>query len=418
MLDQFLTLPCGLTIKNRIVKSAMTERMAAADGSPTPRLIHLFERFSKGGVGMMLTGNVAVDGQQLEGFGNVTFETFGHPEPYRRWAAAGRREGVPIIVQLNHPGRQAMRNVAEQPVAPSAIGLPNKKYFAVPRALTEVEIHEIIENFVSAAKKVSAAGFAGVEIHAAHGYLISQFLSPNVNVRTDQWGGPLVNRSRLLIQIIRQIRASVPPSFAVGVKLNAGDFVKGGMGPEESALIMQDLDTLRVDFIEISGGTFERPASFGAGLPKSTREREGYFLDLAAMARRVTTVPLILTGGLRSSAAMNGALSSGVCDMIGLARPLAVEPDFPRRLLSDPAACAISPELKLPKGPISTLAELLWYREQLDRISVGKSPNLHGSALFALFRTLARDKWLGWRRHRFIRRLAKSSKASLRESAA
>lgn len=403
MLERQLSLPCGLTLKNRIVKSAMTERLARPSGAPSPQLLELFRRFAQGGAGMLLTGNVVVDGHHLEAFGNVTFDRAeSDVELWRSWAAIGRDFDAPIIVQLNHPGRQAMRSVTRMPVAPSAVGLPNKKYFATPHPLEEFEILHIIDQFVRASVMVEKAGFAGVEIHAAHGYLLSQFLSPNVNRRDDQWGGSLENRSRLLTSIVKRVREAVSPKFAVGVKLNAGDFVVGGLDPEDARHVIATLDGLGVDFIEISGGTFERPASFGAGLPASTLKREGYFLELARQARMTTALPLIVTGGFRSGAAMTDAISSGACDLIGLARPLAIEPAFPARLLADPSSVATKPAVKLPAGPIAALAELSWHREQLERIGSGRTPRTGGSGMASVLRMTLRDKWKRWQRRRFV----------------
>jgi 2,4-dienoyl-CoA reductase-like NADH-dependent reductase (Old Yellow Enzyme family) len=401
MLDRPIQLPCGLSLSNRLVKASMTERMATPDGRPTERHAALFRRFAEGGSGLLLTGNVVVDGHHLEAFGNVTFETAQDLEPYRQWARAG---GVaPIVMQLNHPGRQAMRAVAREPVAPSAVGLPNKKYFATPRAMEEGEVLATIEQFASAARTAERAGFAGVEVHAAHGYLISQFLAPNVNRRTDQWGGSLANRSRLLLRVVERIRETVSSDFAVGVKLNAGDFVKGGLEVEDAIAVMGELGRRSIDFIEVSGGTFERPASFGHGLSESTRAREGYFIEMAQRARDVTSVPLIVTGGWRSAVGMTEAIRSGACDLVGLARPLAAEPALPLRLMADPQARAQVPVLKHPKGPIASLAELLWYREQLVRIATGKKPRTGGSTSSALLRGLLHTKWQAWKRSRYLR---------------
>lgn len=406
LIQQPLQLPCGLLLRNRLVKASMTERMAAPDGRPSRRLIDLFRRFADGGVGLLMTGNVAVDARQLEALGNVTFETAHDLDAYRRWAHAGG--AVPIFMQLNHPGRQAMREVSHEPVAPSAVGLPNKKYFATPRAMTEDDILATIENFIAAARTAERARFAGVEIHAAHGYLLSQFLAPNVNQRTDQWGGSIHNRARLLLRVVEGVRENVSESFAVGVKLNAGDFVKGGLEASEVAVVMAELSRRDVDFIEVSGGTFEQPASFGRGVPTSTCRREGYFLDMVQRARDVAPVPLIVTGGWRSARAMSEAIGSGACDLIGLARPLVLDPTLPSRLLRDPDARASSPALKLPRGPIAPLAELLWYRDQLERLAAGKAPRSGGSTMVSLMRGALRNKWQAWRRARHLRLVATS----------
>jgi 2,4-dienoyl-CoA reductase-like NADH-dependent reductase (Old Yellow Enzyme family) len=393
MLDTPFVLPCGLSLSNRIVKASMTERLAAPDGRPNAELARLYERFAAGGASMLLTGNVVVDAAHLEGFGNAVLDSDEQLTSFADWAAAGKAHDVPILVQLNHPGRQAPRTLLQRPVAPSPVSVRRYGYFARPRALAPQEIEAIIEKFAHSAVLAERAGFAGVEVHAAHGYLLSQFLSPNVNRRTDAWGGSLENRARILLRIIDRIRERVSPGFAVGVKLNAGDFVKGGFAPHEAEQVMRWLDKRAIDFIEISGGTFERPASFGRGLRESTKAREGYFLELAAEARKATSIPLIVTGGFRSESAMQEALARGACDFIGMARPLAVEPDLPKRLLSGVAARAAEVKLTSPCGPVGDLAELYWYRDQLARVSAGSASRGRGFTLFALARQLLHDFW-------------------------
>ena len=391
MLASALVLPCGLRVSNRIVKASMTERLAGFGGMPTAELVRLYQRFAGGGAGLLLTGNVMVDAAHLEAIGNAVLDGDRDLTSFTAWATASAALGVPTIVQLNHPGRQAPRTLLQQTVAPSAVGLRKYGFFARPRALTEGEIERLIERFAESALLAERAGFAGVEIHAAHGYLLSQFLSPNVNRRTDAWGGSLENRARCLLHVVDRVRERVSSRFAVGVKLNAGDFVKGGLQPEEARQIMRWLDQRSLDFIELSGGTFERPASSGDGVRESTKAREGYFLELAQAARRSTSIPLIVTGGFRSKQAMQDALWSGACDLVGMARPLVVEPDLPMRMLAGTAARAVDVKLSLPRGPIGTLAELYWYREQLGQLALGANAKHRGYGLFSLLTQMVRD---------------------------
>lgn len=404
MLDRPFRFPSGLEVPNRLAKASMTERLADPGGEPGDELLALYRRFALGGAGALLTGNVVVDGSQLEAFGNAVLEDAAAVPAFARWATEGKAAGAAMLMQLNHPGRQSMRLVSKQPVAPSAIGLPYKPYFAAPRALDEAEIGQIVARFVRSAELAEQAGFDGVEVHAAHGYLLSEFLSPNVNRRSDRYGGSLRNRARIVLEIVEGIRERVASSFAVGVKLNAGDFVKGGLGQDDAVATVRLLAPLAVDFIEISGGTFERPASFGEGLAASTLAREGYFLEFARRARDATAIPLIVTGGFRSRAAMEAAVATGACDLVGLARPLAVEPDLPRRLLSGAAAAAAPVALALPRGPSRSMMELLWYRAQLERLGQGREPDLRLSPRCALVRSMARDLAVARRYRR--RRLA------------
>lgn len=400
MLERPFTFPCGLTLRNRIAKASMTERLAEPDGTPSARLLRLYEAFAKGGAGLLLSGNVAIDPDHLEGYGNMTSEHL----PGHAFAALARHAqvgGAHMLLQLNHPGRQAMRDVDRAPVAPSAVPLQAKRFFAMPREITDGEITSLIARFAEAAEGAERAGFAGVEIHAAHGYLLSQFLSPNTNLRTDRWGGDIEGRARLLHQVVCAVRTRVGKSFAVGIKLNAGDFVSGGLALEEVATVARMVSKEQIDFIELSGGTFERPASFGYGLSPSTSRREGYFIDMARVVRESTTVPLIVTGGFRTRDGMEAALESGACDFVGLARPLALAPDLPARLLDGSVESGNVANLRLPRGPAASLAELSWYREQLLAISKGKAPRTGGNGGVALIRTLLRDRWLKFKHERY-----------------
>jgi 2,4-dienoyl-CoA reductase-like NADH-dependent reductase (Old Yellow Enzyme family) len=401
MLETPFRFPCGLTVSNRIVKAAMTERLADVAGRPGGAHVRLFHRLGQGGAGTLLTGNVVVDGAHLEGFGNAILEDDSALPDFVRWAVAGRAAGSAILMQLNHPGRQAMRLVTEHPLAPSAVALASR-FFAPPRALSEPEILDIIARFCTSARLAERAGFSGVELHAAHGYLLSQFLSPKVNQRTDKWGGSVENRARILLEIVDAIRAAVSSSFALGIKINAGDFIKGGLEPAEARTTLRLLDGRGIDFVEVSGGTFERNVSFGDGLSASTRQREGYFVELAQDARGATRIPLIVTGGLRSRDGMERALREGACDLIGLARPLAIEPDLPRHLLDGSAARAREIHLDVPPGPRGQLAELMWYRAQLERIAAGGEPDLRASPNRALLRIMLRDRVAAWRRRRYV----------------
>ncbi|MCC8960770.1 NADH:flavin oxidoreductase/NADH oxidase family protein [Bradyrhizobium sp. Pear76] len=404
MIETSFTLPCGLILPNRIVKAAMTEKFSDVDGHATPRHACLFERLAEGGAGMLITGNVVIDPRYLEAPGNVFIEDDSGLDALKRWAAAGKSRGVRMIMQLNHAGRQTPASVSPVSIAPSAVPLNLGTFFSVPRAMSDVEIEEVIGRFAFAASLAEKAGFDGVEIHAAHGYLISQFLSPRINKRNDMWGGSIANRARLLVRVVEAVRGSVSDGFAVGIKLNVGDFIKGGLEPEDSIAVARMLDPLGVDFIELSGGTHERAVSFGFGdAPKGPRS-EAYFVSYARDIRSVTRVPLILTGGMRSAQVMRDVLQARHCDLIGMARPLVIEPDLPRLLLRGALREARSFSLKLPASPRANLLELLWSREQLIRIADGKAPKLNASPKLSLYRMLWDELGFRRRRARFVAR--------------
>jgi 2,4-dienoyl-CoA reductase-like NADH-dependent reductase (Old Yellow Enzyme family) len=325
----------------------MTEGLATADGRPTPELETLYTRWSLGGAGLHLTGNVQIDRDHLERPGNVIIDR--EPDDAMKaalasWAAAGTQGGNHLWMQISHAGRQTMASVNAHPKAPSAVklGMPGGQ-FGEPIALTETEILDLINRFAVAASAAQEAGFTGVQIHAAHGYLLSQFLNPRANQRTDDWGGSLENRARFLMDVIKAVRAKVGAAFPISVKLNAADFLRGGFDFEDSLMVARWLQAAGLDLLEISGGSYEQPAMMDmAGMeareePKvasSTAEREAYFVDFAKAMKAEIAMPIMVTGGFRSRRAMEYALSTSAADLIGLGRPLCVDTSGPSRLLA------------------------------------------------------------------------------------
>lgn len=347
MLDQPLTLPCGAVLPNRLAKAAMTEGLADPLGQPTAELEQLYRVWGAGGCGLLLSGNVQVDGDHLERPGNVVLDrpaSGAMIDALRRWTGAAKANGSQFWAQISHAGRQTMKAVNPHPKAPSAVklGLPGGQ-FGEPVALTDAEITDLITRFASAAHSCREGGFDGAQIHAAHGYLISQFLSPRSNQRNDQWGGSLENRARFLREVVRATRAAVGLKFAISVKLNSADFQKGGFAFEDSQTVAGWLADDGVDLVEISGGTYEQPRLLGIeglepveqpGVKASTLAREAYFVDFALAMKDAVKVPLMVTGGFRSRTAMEEALVRGAADVIGLGRPLCVEPDGAARILA------------------------------------------------------------------------------------
>ncbi|MFN5758255.1 MAG: NADH:flavin oxidoreductase/NADH oxidase family protein [Sphingomonadaceae bacterium] len=335
-----LRLPCGAELKNRLAKGAMTEGLATPDGVPTEALARLYQCWAEGGAGMLLTGNVIIDRDHLERPGNVVIDKKPSAEmmaALKAWAKAGTVNGTHLWMQISHGGRQTQTLVNPTPKAPSAVklGLPGGQ-FGTPVPLTEDEIKDLIQRFAIAAKAAKDAGFTGVQIHAAHGYLISQFLSPRSNQREDEWGGSLENRARFLMESVRAVRKAVGKAFPVSVKLNSADFQRGGFAFEESLQVARWLEAEGLDLLEISGGSYEQPRMMDLDgmeevedqkVPASTAAREAYFVDFAkAMKAELKTLPLMVTGGFRTRAAMDHALATGGADLIGLGRPLCGAP--------------------------------------------------------------------------------------------
>lgn len=370
-INKSLQLPCGAELKNRLAKAAMTERFSNSDLKPNEKHYTLYENWSKEGSGLLITGNVLLEPSHLESAGNVVIDEEALPE-LKRWAKAATTNGNHCWTQISHSGRQTSIFNNLRPVSASDVKLKKLGFFAKPRPLKEDEIFSLIERFANAARISKKAGFTGVQIHAAHGYLISQFLSPTTNKRNDAWGGSLENRSRFLFEIIKSTRKQVGPDFPIGVKLNSSDFQKGGFTEEDSLWVVKQLEALGVDLLEISGGTYENVEFFMAEhVRPSTKKREAYFLDFAEKVRKASQIPLMVTGGIRTLDFCNNALNEGLFDVVGMARPYLLYDQFASRFLSgklEPESFAIRTGVKA----FEDMAEAGYYNLQLDRLGRGE----------------------------------------------
>ncbi len=383
-LGQSFMLPCGATVRNRIVKAAMTEQMADTSHRPTPALIRLYERWGRGGAGALLTGNIMVDERALEGPRNVVVESENDRNTglLREWASRSKSEGCALWAQISHPGRQTPRGTSSLVIAPSAVALEGYgPMFSPPRAATEEEILDVIRRFARTAAVLQEAGFDGVEVHAAHGYLLSSFLSPRVNKRLDDWGGTPEKRMRLLLEVVRAIRAACGKSFPVSVKLNSADFQRGGFTEEDSGAVVKALEAEGIDLLEISGGNYENPLMVGSGemnaiARESTKLREAYFLAYAHKIRNTTKIPLMLTGGLRTVSTMNEILAEGDVDFIGLARPFALDPDIARKFIVGEIERAPVARVNIGIRRFDDMLQNLWHQAQLQRMGDGKDPDI------------------------------------------
>ena len=401
------TLRRGGAVPNRIVKSAMAEGLGDRSNHATAEHARLYARWAQGGAGLIITGNVMVSKSALAEPGNVVFDGSHPMAPLVAWAASATSAGGHAWVQINHPGRQVPRTMGVETVAPSAVPLEFGSAFRTPRALSDAEIQTIIGQFANAAGIAQDAGFTGVQIHAAHGYLVSQFLSPHTNRRTDAWGGDAARRRLFLLEIVRAIRARVGDSFPIGVKLNSADFQRGGFTEAESMQVVKALEEEGIDLLEISGGTYERPVMFSASSDR-TSSREAFFLDYAEKVRKRTSLPILVTGGFRSGAAMTAAVRSGAIDFAGMARPLAVEPDLPGRLVLDPMTKAKTIRVRTGIAALDGMLVGIWYGEQLRRMGRGMKPNPRMSRLVPLWRYITGH----WRNRPVKRGIQKLQSAS------
>ncbi len=393
ILAQNFKLPNGTIIKNRLFKSAMSEGQGYKNGAPKESLINLYKVWAEGGLGISVTGNVMIDKRYLGEPGNVFIENEDNLAQLKAWAKAATLNNAACWVQLNHPGKQSPRGLNKENVAPSAIPFRTdmRAVFATPRALTIEEIKDIIQRFGTAAAIVKKAGFSGVQIHGAHGYLISQFLSPHHNVRNDEYGGNAENRRRFVVEVYQAMRANVGNDFPIGIKLNSADFQKGGFTEEESMETIKTLSDLGIDLIEISGGTYESPEMMVVNkMKESTKSREAYFMDFATKVRKQIKTPLVVTGGFRSLNGMANAISSKDVDFVGIARSLAIEPDLPNRLLEgqEPQYVIKPRTTGIKMIDSSGILEIKWYADQMKRIGNGENPVPNENPYQTLFRLI------------------------------
>lgn len=413
LLTDELQLPCGGVLPNRLVKAAMTEGLADSENNVSDDLLRLYGIWASNNLGMMLTGNVQVDRTHLERPGNMVIDDATDLAALARLASAGTEHGNHFWVQLNHSGRQTPASINPAPHAPSSISLPLAEAgCGEARAMSEEEIELVIGRFANAARVCRDVGFTGVQIHAAHGYLISQFLSPLANQRTDRWGGSLENRARLLLETIRAVRAAVGADFPVSVKLNSADFQRGGFDEDESLMVASWLDAESIDLLEISGGNYEQMQMVGLGdghtrqVAASTKAREAYFLEYAHRVKPLFRAPLMITGGMRTVSSMNAAIAAGDCDLIGIGRPLCAHPLSAGEVLRGQAAAlpAVEAGLCLAEGAlgpevdpatfkrVESFALLGWYCMQVMRIGRGDGVDLELGVLDALLAYKANEE--------------------------
>lgn len=374
-----LPLPCGVVLKNRLVKSAMSDSLGDGRGNPTEVQIRLYERWAEGGVAASIIGEVQGDPMFAEKPGNLVLREGSDLARFEALAHAGRANAALLWPQLGHAGAMAYPPIST-PKGPSALDIEG----LTCTALTLSEVQALPDHFARTALRAKTCGFGGVQIHAAHGFLLSQFLSPLFNKRGDSYGGTIENRMRLLLEVIAGVRAAVGPDFPVAVKLNATDQLEGGLHAQDALQVVAALDRTSIDLIDISGGTYfpgARSASDGTA-------KGAYFLDFAANARLRTTKPLMLTGGIKTAAEVAGILSEGTVDVVGLARALVLVPDLPDRWRSGLMDAPAFPRFTdPPEGAITA-----WYTMRLTDIGEDRDGTTDRSLDAAVQAYEARDR--------------------------
>lgn len=360
-----LELPCGLVLPNRLVKASVSEGLGTTEGGVSDRLLTLYDWWAESGAGTLITGNVMVDGRYREHRQNVIVDAAISREQRKQlgdWASHAKVSGARVILQLSHPGALGRVEGARRAVAPSAMQHAARRLSVFPRtsprALTEDEIKSIISAFVRAAEVAEGVGFDGVEIQGGQGFLISQFLSPLNNRRTDQWGGSLENRCRLLIEIVQNIRKTVSPTFALGVALSVSEFEPGGFGFEDCLEVVDWLNQEKVDFLEFNGSDHiertHRPDSEHIAANRLNFEGGGYVIEYARAVKDRALMPIMLTGGLRHKAGMETALDHQRADLLGLGRPFCEQPHLGHQLLRARPDFSFGPDIQAPRGVSNT----------------------------------------------------------------
>ena len=390
-----LTLPNGTSIPNRIAKAAMEENMCDEQHAPSDALLRLYQAWAEGGAGLILTGNVMVDRRAMTGPGGVVLEDDSHLHRFRQWAQIARSGGAQVWMQISHPGRQMMAALGQETWSASAVPLDmgnlSNKFF-VPKAMSVADIEEIQRRFVRTAQLAEQAGFNGVQIHGAHGYLLSQFLSPISNRRQDAWGGVIENRARLLLDIVKGVRAVVSAQFAVAVKLNSADFQRGGFSPEDAQQVVRMLNELSVDVVELSGGSYEAPAMQGQARDGRTLAREAYFLEFAQSMVAVARMPLMVTGGIRRKTIADQVVESGV-SLVGMATALAINPTLVHAWRSGQELTPELTPITWHNKMMASLATMARVKYQLTCLSQGRTTNPGISPLWALVSQQVKAVW-------------------------
>ena len=366
-------LPCGVVLKNRIAKSAMSDSLGDGRGNPTEAQLRLYERWAEGGLAVSIIGEVQGNPRAAEKPGNLVLRPDSDLSAFEDLARRGSSNGAQLWLQLGHAGAMAHPPISD-PKGPSAIDIPG----LTCAALSRDEILALPSEFARTASLAQKLGFGGVQVHAAHGFLLSQFLSPLFNKRDDEFGGSIEARMRLLLAVVDEVRSAVGPGFPVAVKLNASDQLEGGFDQQDSYKVIAALDRTSIDLIDISGGTYfpgAKSASDSAG-------RGPYFVDFAERARQLTTKPLMVTGGFKTMQQAVDAIANRGIDVVGLARALALEPDLPNKWTAGSASAPDFPRFEdPPEGGVTA-----WFTMRLTELGEDREPS-DSSGLAAAIRT-------------------------------
>ena len=363
VLQQPLELPCGATLKNRLAKSAMSDSLGNGEGDPTEAQIRLYERWAEGGAAVSIIGEVQGDPRFPEKPGNLVFGEHTNQQAIQSLANRGVIEGAHLWPQLGHAGALSHLPIS-QPRGPSTLDIEGLQC----AGMSIDEVQELPDMYARTALKAKTAGFSGVLIHAGHGFLLSQFLSPLFNHRNDGYGGSIEARCRIVLKVIAEVRRAVGSSFPVGIRINSTDKLEGGLTEVDALEVVRLLDHTSIDLIDISGGTY-----FPGAKASSDGSRRGpYFLDFARLAKEVTQVPLMATGGFKRREQAIDAVASGAVDMVGIARAMVLDPRLAETWLTEDGGDPDFPRFEsAPPGGITA-----WYTMRLTDLGEDRENRL------------------------------------------
>ncbi|MCJ8339173.1 MAG: NADH:flavin oxidoreductase/NADH oxidase family protein [Pseudomonadales bacterium] len=361
-LSRPIQLPCGVVLKNRLVKSAMSDSLADGEGNPTQAQIRLYERWAEGGVALSIIGEVQGDARFPEKPGNLVLGISSNPEALHALACRASINGAHIWPQIGHAGALSHLPIS-RPKGPSALQIGSFKC----AGMLISEVKQLPEIYAKAAKLAKDVGFTGVQIHAGHGFLLSQFLSPLFNRRSDLYGGSIEARCQIIVEVIDKVRCAVGHSFPIGIKINSSDQLEGGLTPADALEAIRMLDRTSIDLIEISGGTYFPGVQPNSGSPGGG----AYFVEFCQRAQHVTSVPLVATGGFKTRTQALSSLSSGAVDMVGVARAMILNPALANSWLSETAGDPDFPRFEAP--PLGGVTA--WYTTLLTAVGNDNESN-------------------------------------------
>lgn len=378
-LSDQLQLPCGAILKNRMVKSAMSDSLGDGTGHPSESQFRLYRTWADGGLAAAIIGEVQGSPFFAEKPGNLVLNASADLARFRELAEHGSTNGSHLWLQLGHAGALSYAPTSV-PMGPSALNLPGLRC----REMTMDEIANLPAEMATTAALAKQVGFGGVQVHAAHGFLLSQFLSPLFNHRTDHYGGDISNRMRLLIEVIDAVRSAVGPDYPVAVKLNSSDQLEHGLIEADSLEVVAALDSTSIDLIDISGGTYFP----GAKSASDSGGRGPYFLKFATQARERTSRPLMLTGGIKSLEQAKSALACGAVDVVGLARAFCLEPSLPKLWSEGKTPAPKFPRFsETPEGGVTA-----WFTLRMTEIADGERTPVPNDLFEAIEQYEARDR--------------------------